>query len=362
MHRVDLITDVPFWNAARGDATRIRSLAEYLAPRTSLRVVFLSMPGQPPDASSSGRLRFGATVVDFVAVAIDLDSQARTISNLQAVFEKSPPSVALLEYVQLTWMLDALPFATRPFLDTHQIAHERNERFAAAGLRQLNTIDEAAEYAAFERYERIMLIQDKDREIVARRFAADRLVLAPHPARQIETEIRASARRIGFVGSEYPPNVDGLRWFLDVIWPRIDSTAELAIFGNVCRRIDRAALPANVRCHGRVDDLDSAYRTLDIVINPVRVGAGLKIKTVEALGAGLPVVTTAEGARGLEDAAGTAFALAHDADEFAMHLSQLLASQNRRTHLAAGARQLVAERFGAETCFGPLLRAIEESP
>jgi glycosyltransferase involved in cell wall biosynthesis len=362
MHRVDLITDVPFWNAARGDASRIRSLAEYLAPRTSLRVVFLSMPGHLGNASPKGRMRLGATDFDFLAVPIDRDSHARTVSSLRAVLEKSPASVALLEYVQLTWILEALPFATRPFLDTHQIAHERNERFAAAGLPPLNTIDEAAEYAAFERYERIILIQEKDREIVARRFAADRLLVAPHPVRQLQTELRARARMIGFVGSEYPPNVEGLRWFLDNVWPRIDSSAELAIFGNVCRRIDRAALPVNARCHGRVDDLDSAYRTLDIAINPVRVGAGLKIKTVEALGAGLPLVTTDEGARGLEDAAGTAFALAHDADEFVVHLSALLASHERRAQLAAGARQLVAERFSAETCFGPLLRAIEEIP
>ena len=362
MHRVDLITDVPFWDAARGDASRIRSLAEYLAPRTALRVVFLSMRGQGAGASPGDGMRPGSTLFDFVAVNVDLNSHARTVLNLQAVFEKSPASVALLEYVQLTWILDALPFATRPFLDTHQIAHERNERFAAAGLPQLNTIDEAAEYAAFERYARIILIQEKDRETVARRFAADRLLVAPHPVRQLATDIRPRPRAIGFVGSEYPANVDGLRWFLDAVWPRIDSSIELGIFGNVCRRIDRAILPANARCHGRVDDLDSAYRTLDIAINPVQVGAGLKIKSVEALGAGLPLVTTEEGARGFEDAAGTAFALAHDADEFAMHLSQLLASQNRRTHLAAGARQLVAERFSAEACFGPLLRAIEETP
>ena len=54
MHRVDLITDVPFWDAARGDASRIRSLAEYLAPRTALRVVFLSMRGQ-----GAGHIAFG---------------------------------------------------------------------------------------------------------------------------------------------------------------------------------------------------------------------------------------------------------------------------------------------------------------
>jgi glycosyltransferase involved in cell wall biosynthesis len=363
MHPVDLITDDTLRRAARGDASRIRSLVEYLAPRTSLRVVFLAMPPNVAHVSQRRRMRIGMADFDWVAVAVDLNSHTRTLANLHGVFAESPASVALLEYVQLTWILDALPFATRAFLDTHQIAHERNERFAAAGLPPPNTIDEAAEYAAFERYERIILIQESDREIVARRLPSHRLLVAPHPVRQLATEIRARARHVGFVGSEYPPNVEGLRWFLDAVWPQVDSpSAELGIFGNVCRRLDRAALPANARCHGLVDELDSAYRTFDIAINPVRVGGGLKIKTVEALGAGLPLVTTDEGARGLEDGAGTAFLLAHDADEFAAHLSQLLASHERRLYLAAGARQLVAERFSAEICFGPLLRAIAAVP
>ena len=177
------------------------------------------------------------------------------------------------------------------------------------------------------------------------------------------TQIRPGVRRIGCVGSEYLPNVDGLRWFLDAIWPRIaDPAVELGIYGGVAGRLDAAALPPNARCHGTSPISIPAYRTFDIAINPVRVGGGLKIKTVEALGAGLPLVTTPEGARGLRDAAGVAFLLARDADEFAAHLAQLIASRELRQQLAAGARRLAAERFGAEVCFEPLLRAIERNP
>jgi glycosyltransferase involved in cell wall biosynthesis len=179
----------------------------------------------------------------------------------------------------------------------------------------------------------------------------------------LTTEIRPRVRRIGCVCSEYLPNVEGLRWFLDAVWPRVaDPSVEFDIVGAVDRRLDAALLPANARCLGVVADLDSAYQTFDIAINPVRVGGGLKIKTVEALGAGLPLVTTPEGARGLRDAEGTAFLVARDADEFAAHLRELIASQERRRQIAAGAHRLATDRLGAEACFGPLLRAIEERP
>lgn len=362
MRRVDLVTTVPFWTASRGDASRIRGLVEFLAPRTSLRIVLLAKAGQDPAPVTRARIEIGQTKVALVGVRIDLTSHAQTLASLEGVFRESPASVALVEYVQLTWILAALPAGTRPFLDTHEIAHERDERFAAAGMPRPNAITEAAEYAAFSRYERIILIQHEDGDTVGRRIGTGRLLVAPHPARLLATEVRAKARHIGFVGSEYPPNVDGLRWFLDAVWPRIgDHAVELGIYGPVGRRIDPASLPSNARCHGEVADIDSAYLTFDIAINPVRVGAGLKIKTIEALGAGLPLVTTPEGARGLRDAAGEAFLLGRNEVEFAAHLSQLLASFAARERLAKGARRLAAERFSPEVCFGPLLRAIEET-
>jgi glycosyltransferase involved in cell wall biosynthesis len=361
MQRVDLITDVPFWTAVRGDASRIRSLAEFLAPRTALRIVYLAKPGILAERVVRARMRAGGADFPFAGIAFEPSSRAQVTADLTTVLREDVAAVALVEYVQLSWLLDLLPQGTRPFLDTHQIAHERNERFAAAGLPTIGTFDAAAEYAAFSRYERVILIQEEDRDTAARRIDPGRLLVAPHPVRRFETEIRAHVRRVGFVGSDYLPNVDGLGWFLGAVWPRIGDAVELDIYGAVATRLDPARVPSNARCLGHVDDLDAAYRTLDVAINPVRVGGGLKIKTVEALGAGLPLVTTPEGARGLLDAAGDAYLLAHDADEFAAHLAQLLASRDLRSRLASGARRLAAERFSPEACFGPLLRAIERT-
>ena len=363
MRRVDLITDVPFWTAARGDASRIRSLAQFLAARTALRVVLLAKPGQLPDPLTRGQLGAGQFHMDLVIVLVDPRSPAQGIALLQTVFAESRASVALVEYVHLTWILDVLPSGIRTFLDTHQIAHERNERFVAAGLPAPSVLDEAAEYAAYGRYDRVILIQQEDRDIVARRLGIDRLLLAPHPVRLRDTEVRTRASSVGFVGSEYAPNVQGLNWFLNTVWPRIsDAHASLEIYGGVAHRMVAATLPANARCHGKVANIDAAYRAMDVAINPVQVGAGLKIKTVEALGAGLPLVTTPEGARGIRDAAGEAFLMANDEYEFAAHLSRLLASYDLRRQLAVAARRLAAERFSPEICFGPLLRAIEEQP
>ena len=67
----------------------------------------------------------------------------------------------------------------------------------------------------------------------------------------------------------------------------------------------------------KIDDLNVLYgRKADLIINPVQLGGGLKIKNVEALANGLPLITTPEGANGLEDGINNAFLLANTTEEW----------------------------------------------
>ena len=150
----------------------------------------------------------------------------------------------------------------------------------------------------FAPFDGVILIQEEEFRIVAARLRA-----RPLPARASPRRVAASPRRAGrdardLRGQRDAPNVDGLRWFLDHVWQGPDlGDAQLHVYGRVAERIPLAAA-RDVVGHGLVEHLDAAYRDTDVVINPVRFGAGLKIKTVEALASGLPLVTTTEGARG----------------------------------------------------------------
>ena len=66
-----------------------------------------------------------------------------------------------------------------------------------------------------------------------------------------------------------------------------------------------------------MDDLTSVYQRADVVINPISIGTGLKIKNIEALGFGKPLVTTSVGAEGLESGSQLAFLVADTAQDFA---------------------------------------------
>jgi glycosyltransferase involved in cell wall biosynthesis len=101
-----------------------------------------------------------------------------------------------------------------------------------------------------------------------------------------------------------------------------------------------------IRRLGIVEDLGDVYKQASVVVNPVLIGSGQSIKSVEALAAGRPLVTTACGARGLLAGAGQAYLMADDPADFADCVIQLLKDPARRARLADAARTF-ARQFNA---------------
>ncbi|MBT7371267.1 MAG: glycosyltransferase, partial [Gammaproteobacteria bacterium] len=107
-----------------------------------------------------------------------------------------------------------------------------------------------------------------------------------------------------FVGGfNHPPNADGLRWFVDEVFPEILSKQrmKLNIVGsNMPQEITDLA-GEDIVVHGFLSDekLDELYRSVRLSVVPLRFGAGIKGKVLEAMDRGVPVVTTRIGAEGI---------------------------------------------------------------
>ena len=107
-----------------------------------------------------------------------------------------------------------------------------------------------------------------------------------------------------YVGSGFSDDGAAARRLLDVVVPRLDPGMSLVIAGNVCRKLRGCALPPAVECVGFVSDLDALMRDCRALLNPDRLATGINMKVIGALGAGIPVISTPEGARGYEDLVG----------------------------------------------------------
>lgn len=149
--------------------------------------------------------------------------------------------------------------------------------------------------------------------------------------------------RILIVGSENPINLDGYRFFHDEVWPLIRSRlpkATLSVAGKLSHHVE---VEDGIENLGVIPDMIDAYRGIDVAVNPVLCGTGLNIKSIEALGFGVPLVATPSGARGLEHAAGRGLSIAESAQDFADAVISLVLDRALRQQTASRAIETARE-------------------
>ena len=123
------------------------------------------------------------------------------------------------------------------------------------------------------------------------------------------------------------PNADGLRWFATEVLPHLVAALpwiSVKVTGANPPRTARRLAGPNLEFIGYVPDLAALYDRARVVISPIRYGAGVKIKTVEALQYAVPTVTTSHGAEGIVIGDTAPLAVADDAPGFVAHLHRLL--------------------------------------
>lgn len=166
------------------------------------------------------------------------------------------------------------------------------------------------------------------------------------PQRQVRQSGPVTLLWLG--GFDWPPNLEGMVWFLREVWPRLAASEEpsyrLEIAGaNPPARISEHHDGERVVVHGYVDDITDMKDRADVFIAPLLSGGGVRVKVVEALAAGIPVVTTSKGAEGLAVEVGRDLLVADTPEAFADYLSLVGKSAPTRERLSRAAQAYVRE-------------------
>ncbi|MEV4754485.1 glycosyltransferase family 4 protein [Micromonospora sp. NPDC049559] len=150
-----------------------------------------------------------------------------------------------------------------------------------------------------------------------------------------------TAPRLLFVADyDYAPNRDAFRWLVSEVFPHIRNEIPGAtlVLGGVNLAADLARLGEScpgVLVTGYVADLDAELDAADIVLIPLRIGGGVKLKTIEAIWRARLIVSTTNGGTGVPDPLRAAMCIADDAKSFAEHAVRLCRNPaERRRRLA----------------------------
>lgn len=160
-----------------------------------------------------------------------------------------------------------------------------------------------------------------------------------------------AAPRLLFTGSwNWPPNVDAARWLCTEILPIVRAEIPDAMLALVGRKPDHAMLElvrtTGVEGHFDVPSVVPFLEAARVAVVPVRVGSGTRLKALEAMAAGRPLVGTTIGLEGLGLTAGRTAAIADDAGGIATHIVRLCRDDQHAGDLTRAARALAEEKFG----------------
>ena len=169
----------------------------------------------------------------------------------------------------------------------------------------------------------------------------------PVPSRELERD-----DEILFLASlDWHPNVDSLEYFINAIFPIVlaqNPRARLRIVGRkpAASLVRRCSTTPGVDFVGEADDLQPLIARAAVLIVPLRIGGGSRLKILEALASEKAVVSTSIGAEGLHVVSGEHLMIADAPEEFAQRILQLQNSKNLRSMLGRNGRRLVTQLYG----------------
>jgi polysaccharide biosynthesis protein PslH len=172
---------------------------------------------------------------------------------------------------------------------------------------------------------------------------------------------REQDKRLIFVGNfTHAPNVDAALWLGREIMPRLSALCpgvRLDLVGIYPPPEVRALQNESIRVTGPVEDLQPLMEGASVVLAPIRIGGGMRMKVLHSLASGKAVVTTPRGAEGLDGWDKPPLKIADDVEEFAREAAALLEDRPARHELGAAARAFVTEHFSPQA----YTRRIEET-
>ncbi len=152
-----------------------------------------------------------------------------------------------------------------------------------------------------------------------------------------------------FIGSYHPPNIEAVDFIIQQLAIHFPE-AHFLIAGKVNKAFEDRDIPDNVRMMGLIEEEDkqALLHGADVALNPMLSGSGTNLKMLDFLAAGLPILSTPHGARGLQ-VENRYQAIVAEPDEFRESLSELLGDQTLRDILREEARNHAVDNFSWDT-------------
>ena len=223
---------------------------------------------------------------------VDFNLPKFVCRHAREALDNETPDAVLVQYVHFSAILDLFPESVFKIIDTHDsFAHQFTPDAEARGLARADAVI-AIQQAEAERFRHII-------DALAKRPATT-VHTVSHLIAQPRAVSVAQSNKAIFLGSDFEANRRSRDWLLEDVLPLVrekNPDFVLDIVGTIGNGVQPAP---NLRIRGRLDDLDGALAEAPVLANAITAGTGIKIKLLDAMRAGLPIVSTEKGVEGID--------------------------------------------------------------
>lgn len=378
----------------RGHATRLASFLPALAREHDVHLLTLRRPDTTPELEAAVAERYGLRVEIFApraaphpGVRAKLGRWSRSLlaGTPPWVLEELHPALlararALAPQSRVVCLMDDYAFAYAPGLSgLAPILADKNTVLGGEGFARRKTgvtvsedVNHRFGIALTRRFERdtsrsvdvLVTTNELEADGFERLYARRPDAVVPSGVEMPPAATLAPGARVaGWLGSMgWPPNTDGLCEFVEAAWaPLGDAGWQLwAVGGGVVpERVRALEGHRGVKVLGYVERLEEVFDELSAAVVPIWAGAGVRLKTLSLMGAGVPTVATPAALEGIPAVDGEHCLVADTPDGMAAALVRIDADPELAHRLSGAGRRLVEDGFSAERVGERFLRAVE---
>jgi glycosyltransferase involved in cell wall biosynthesis len=364
---------------------RVYQLSRYLGEDNDVTVIYpyergrkASESGRIPDEQPFERLGIESQVIDILESRISESSPLRfpyqlhlwLYPQLRRRFREYRPDVVVVEFPYLMPLARAAArgLGCTFILSEHNVEYRFVQRMGTPFWRGLKWYEMRACNAA----DAVVFVSETDRDSVAPDLQGPAVRVAPNgvDVSRYTPENRARAERIRNIHDLDGPvfiyhgnlgatqNAEAVSVLLKTVFPAIRSAlpeASLLLVGADPPETSQS----NVVCTGLVDDLPGYLAAADVAVIPLKTGSGTKLKVLEYLASGVPVVTTPVGAEGIALEHEVSALIEEDPHELAAEAVRLAGDESLRERLRTAGRELAVENYSWDSTLEPYGELLE---
>jgi glycosyltransferase involved in cell wall biosynthesis len=229
--------------------------------------------------------------------------EANFLETLTKLFQRRFYDFVVVNNVWMSKVFDVIPKATIKILETHDIFHERQLAFASIGKPpDFFTCNRTDEIFGWNRSDIVIGITNKETMSIARSSTKIKSINVPYledfEGNHNPGYLHSDKVTFGFMGSGHPFNIHGIKDLIHALKDFMPwAPMELIIAGDVGNHLSEEEKKYVIDL-GYIKNVDDFYKSIDICVSPLDFGSGLKIKVIEAISKGVPLISTKHSAAG----------------------------------------------------------------